>query len=471
MERTGEYLDASSRMLDYRGMRTLFSSDSVYQAWLDIEAAAAIVQSEMGIIPPGAGEAIAAYCRLDRLDMKRVEDEYATVRHPLVPLLHELARQCGPDYGRYVHWGLATQNIQQTGTLLLLQRGHKVLLDLLADILGHLGDMAIRYADTPMAGRTHGQHAVPITLGFKLAIWIDELLQARERFLTLEHRVFTATMGGAVGAFNAIGPLGPEMQRRVAARLGMHDMSLPSRTNRTHMCEYVQLLALTASTFHKIAEEVAQSSSVEYGELFEVFSDGVIGSSTMPQKVNPKLSMGTMANCHKLYALSAMVLANAHRPFEGDANANIIYDTGCGEAMEVAIAIFVRAEALVGGMRPDVERMRRNLYAGGGRIFSEGIMMQLASTLGKGGAHDYVYRAAMDSLAGKGSFFKLLQADEMAAHLFEETPHGLDLKPNGQFGLSVDYARAFGQSACEAKRIHYGSARDVLPQVASAASA
>ncbi len=104
------------------------------------------------------------------------------------------------------------------------------------------------------------------------------------------------------------GPVGPAMQKRVAELLGMHEMALPSRTNRTHMCEYVQLLALTASTFHKIADEVAQCSSAEYGELFEVFSDGVVGSSTMPQKVNPKLSMGIMANCQKLYALSSMIL-------------------------------------------------------------------------------------------------------------------------------------------------------------------
>src|SRR5690606_11609158 len=118
----------------------------------------------------------------------------------------------------------------------------------------------------PMAGRTHGQHAVPITLGFRFAIWIDEFLQALERLRAIEPRVFTVTMGGAVGAFSALGPRGPEMQARVAQKLGMHDMSLPSRWNRTHMCEYVQLLALCATTFHKIAEEVAQSSSVEYGE-------------------------------------------------------------------------------------------------------------------------------------------------------------------------------------------------------------
>jgi adenylosuccinate lyase len=446
MKRTAEYADASSRMLNYRGARDLFCTDGVYQAWLDIEAAVAIEQGEMGLIPANAAKVIAENARLDRLDMERVEREYAVQRHPLMPLLGELVRRCG-DAGRFVHWGLATQNVQQTGTLLLARQGHGVLLSVLSDILARLGALATEHADTPMAGRTHGQHAVPITLGFKFAIWIDELLQAHERLRAVEPRVFAVTMGGAVGAFSAMGPRGPELQKRVAARLGMHDMSLPSRSNRTHMCEYVQLLALCASSFHKIADEIAQSSSVEYAELFEVHSDGVVGSSTMPQKVNPKLSMGLMANCQKLYALSSMILQTAHRPFEGDAFANVIYDNGTAEAMELAIAIFVRAEALIGGLRPDPARMRENLDRSDGRIFSEGIMMRLAPSLGREEAHHLVYRAAMDSQKGGPSFLERLRTPQTEAILFEETEAGPRLRADGQFGLSPQIARDFGARA------------------------
>lgn len=453
MKRTAEYTDASSRMLNYRQMRDLFSQDNIYQTWLDIEAAAAGVQGDMNIIPAEAARTIARNCRIDRLDMDAVEAEYAHTRHPLMPLLHELIRKCGED-GKFVHWGLATQNIQQTGVLLLTLRGHRMMTDVLSGILDHLGEMAIRHADTPMAGRTHGQHAVPITLGFKFAIWIDELLQHYERLQALETRVFTVTMGGAVGAFSAIGPRGPEMQARIAERLGMHDMSLPSRSNRTHMCEYVQLLALMASTFHKIADEVAQSSSVEFGELFEVFSDGVIGSSTMPQKVNPKLSMGLMANCHKLYALSSMLLTTAHRPFEGDACANVVYDSGCAEAVELAIAILARAEALITGLRPDTQRMARNLDESEGRIFAEGIMMKLAPRLGKSGAHDLVYDAAMTSRAGGAPFLELLDTPETHDLLFETGQKPLRLKSDGQFGIAPDQARQFGQRARDLARRH-----------------
>ncbi|AZB66337.1 adenylosuccinate lyase (plasmid) [Cereibacter sphaeroides] len=451
MERTAEYIDATSRMLDYRGSRELFAPGAVYQAWLDIEAAVALVQGEMGLIPTEAAATIARTARVACLDMERVERDYVRQRHPLMPLLGELVRKCG-EAGRYVHWGLATQNIQQTGTLYLALRGHRILLAVLDEILGHLGRLATAHADTPMAGRTHGQHAVPITLGFKFAIWIDELLQARERLRSVEARVFTVTMGGAVGAFSALGARGPEMQDRVAERLGMHSMSLPSRSNRTHMCEYVQLLALCASSFHKIAEEVAQSSSVEYAELFEVHSDGVIGSSTMPQKVNPKISMGLMANCQKLYALSSMMLQTAHRPFEGDACANVIYDNGTAEAMELATAIFIRAEALVAGLRADPARMEENLHSSDGRIFSESIMMKLAPAMGRGEAHDLVYRAAMDSREGGPGFFERLSAPGVAEILFEEgAGQGRPrLKAEGHFGLSPEIARDFGARALRA---------------------
>ena len=459
MERTGEYIDASSRMLDYRGVRDLYSQRSVYQAWLDIEAAVALAQAEIGMIPEDAARTIADTCHLEKLNLEKVEKEFASVRHPLVPLLNELVRQCGEYAGKYVHWGLATQNIQQTGTLYLAKRAHGVLLDVLTEILGHLGGFAVKYAAAGMAGRTHGQHAVPITLGFKIAIWIDELLQAHERLRSAEHRVFAAMMGGAVGSFSAIGPEGLEMQKRVAQRLGMSEMALPSRTNRTHMCEYIQILALTASTFHKISEEVAQGSAVEFGELFEVFSNGVVGSSTMPQKVNPKLSMGIMSNCQKLYALSSMILNTAHRPFEGDAYANVIYDSGCAEAIEVAIGIFVRAEALIKGLRADTDRMLHNLGLSEGLIFSEGIMMSLAQTVGKHEAHDIVYDAAMQARHEGKSFFELLATPEHKAVLFEEGEDDLRLKREHQFGLAAEMARDFGAKAIALREKHLAASQ------------
>ena len=174
----------------------------------------------------------------------------------------------------------------------------------------------------------------------------------------------------------------------------------------------------------------------------------------MPQKVNPKLSMGIMANCQKLYALSSMILSAAHRPFEGDAYANVIYDTGCGEAMEVAIGLFVRTEALVAGLRPDTERMRRNLDLTGGLIFSEGIMMKVAQTRGKHDAHDLVYDAAMTARRENKPFFELLAATDLKDMLFEDVGGKLQLRTEDQFGISADIARDFGARAQKLSQEH-----------------
>lgn len=167
----------------------------------------------------------------------------------------------------------------------------------------------------------------------------------------------------------------------------------------------------------------------------------------MPQKVNPKLSMGIMANSQKLYALSSMVLSAAHRPFEGDAYANIIYDSGVAEAIEVSIGLFVRAHALITGLRPDTARMTQNLYSNDGLIFSEGIMMKLAPQLGKQHAHDLVYEAAMRSRQEDKTFFELLSNPDTNSILFEDDQDSLKLKHDQQFGLSSAIAQEFAHAA------------------------
>src|SRR5262249_35777662 len=155
--------------------------------------------------------------------------------------------------------------------------------EIVRDILSHLGRHARTHAAAAMAGRTHYRHAVPITFGFKVAVWIEEMLEAVDRLAEARKRAFVVMAGGAVGCLSAIGRIGPDFQSRVAQRLDMGEMAIPSRAIRTHMCEYVNALSLMASVCHRIAEEVYQASSEEYGELNEKRFEGSIGSSTMPQ--------------------------------------------------------------------------------------------------------------------------------------------------------------------------------------------
>ena len=181
------------------GVRALFAEDSRYQAWLDVEAALAQAQAELGIIPPHAAEEITRKARLALLDRAAIRAGLERTGHSLVPLIWELDRVCDGDAGGYVHWGATTQNVTQTGQLLLTRRAHAIFLRQLATLLEVLGPLAERAKDMLLPGRTHGQHALPATFGFKVAVWIDELCRHVDRLRGCESRVFVAMLGGGAG--------------------------------------------------------------------------------------------------------------------------------------------------------------------------------------------------------------------------------------------------------------------------------
>jgi len=181
------------------GVRPLFDESNRWQSWLDVEVALAKAQAELGIIPTSAADVIASKARLDKLDDAAIREGLLRTGHPLVPLVWELARVCGDKAGGYVHWGATTQNILEAGDNLLLKQAHGIFLKQFSVLLTALANVAERSADMAMPGRTHGQHAVPVTFGYKVAVWIDELVRHVERLRALEERVFVAMMGGAAG--------------------------------------------------------------------------------------------------------------------------------------------------------------------------------------------------------------------------------------------------------------------------------
>src|SRR5947209_5331239 len=210
-------LPTAARVAD-PGIRALYKQENRWQAWLDVEVALARAQAELDIIPKEAAEAIARAARLDLLDRKRIDEGFARTGHTIVPLVWELGRVVGEPHGGWVHWGATTQNITQTGDLLVLRQAHRVFLRLIGGALAAAADLAERGAELPMAGRTHGQHAVPATFGFKVAVWIDELSRHVERFRQAAPRIFVAMLGGAAGTFASLGAEGPAVQ----AEIGKH---------------------------------------------------------------------------------------------------------------------------------------------------------------------------------------------------------------------------------------------------------
>ena len=363
-------------------MRALFARQYRWQCWLDVEAALAAAGAECGVIPVAAAEAIASAARLAGLDVARIQRGIAETSHPLMALVTELAMAAG-EHGGWVHWGATTQNITQTGDVLVLREAHRKILRLLAGVLSAAADLTERTAGMLAAGRTHGQHAVPITFGFKPAGWIDELVRHVTRLRSAEGRVFTAMTGGAVGNFASLGRAGPPVQDAVAARLGLVPMAVPSRAIVDSFAEYVCLLGLLGATGTRIALEVFQLMKTELAEASEPAPPGTVGSSTMPHKRNPQLSDDCITIGAQLRALVPLALEGVLHDHEVDGAHSAMLDDALERACVLAGDLLVRLEVIVSGLEVDPARMRANLTLSDGMISSEAVMLELGQAIGQ----------------------------------------------------------------------------------------
>src|SRR5512134_2637959 len=426
--------EPTSLRIDDPGVRALFTEAARFQSWLDVEAALAEAQAELGIIPEAAAREIVRKAHLEHLDLAAVRAGLAKTGHPLVPLVWALDQACEGDAGGYVHWGATTQNVTQTGQLLQVRRAHDIFLRQLAAVLTRLADLAERTKDVLLPGRTHGQHAVPATFGFKVAVWIDELCRHVERLRGCEGRVFVAMLGGGAGTLASLGEPGLATQDKLAARLGMRPMSMPARTIGDHQAEYVLLLGMLAATTSKIGREIYTLMKQEFGEVEEPVPPGTVGSSTMPQKRNPKLAQDIVAGATQVRALVPLALEAMQTEHEADRTTSMMMDQALTEACGLTGDILVRLVALFGGLQVFPERMRKNLDLSGGLIMAEALMLELGKRIGRQRAHDVVYDAAQAAATQGRPFRELLAADErVTAHL-----------ASGQIAALLDPARYTG---------------------------
>ncbi|WP_129727634.1 class-II fumarase/aspartase family protein [Ectobacillus funiculus] len=439
--------DSKSKTMNDRGIKYLLTNEAKYQAWLDVEAALAKAQAEFDIIPSEAAKNIELACKLENVDLEQMDKIQQKIGHGFVPFLKVLVQACDQESGKYVHYGVTTQNIQQTAQLLIMKRIHDKFLEVVGEILKNLAKLAEDNKDTVLPGRTHGKHAIPITYGYKVSVWISELIASVERMEEVQKRVFTVMMGGAVGAFNSSGEVGRKVQHRVAALLNMHSMDIPSRNMSTHKMEYIMTLSLLASTCHKIAEEVYYTSIEEFGEVSEGFQEGTVGSSTMPHKINPKLSKGIIANSQKLYSLVSMGLYSCSRPFEGDSTSYMLFDAALEEALSLTTEILLRGEELTRTLTINKEKMYKNVLINNGLDNSEFVMMEIARELGKDAAHSLVYELVMKSYLEGKSYFDVLSENPIIAGTFTEEQIREMLDPKNYIGLSTQLAEEFSLKA------------------------
>jgi adenylosuccinate lyase len=415
-------------------LRAIFSDSNRVQKWYDFEAALALEQAAMGIIPEEAAKEIAANASVDNVDIEKIAAEIRRIKHPLVPALKAVEERCKPGLGEYIHFGPTTQDVLDTGTVLQLKDAHAIYLRDMKAIGNALAKLARDHKATPMVGRSHGVQALPITFGHKAAIWLSEMGRNFERLRETEKRVFVGGMVGAVGTQASFGPKAPELEERLMKRLGLNVADINWQPARDRFAEYVSVLGIIAGTLGKIANEIVTLEHTEIGELYEPFSAGKVGSSTMPHKRNPSTCEAVVANSRAIRYNVAFMLECMVIEHERDGSAWRGEWKAVGESCLMAGAMLGMMKYVLEGLHVDADNMRKNLDSLGGFLLSERVMFNLSDKVGKQTAHDLVYEASMHGIENGVTFEQALMesqrvrdamsADELRAALDPTTYTG-----------------------------------------------
>ena len=421
-------------------LRAVFSDIAQLQRWLDFEAALARAEAVEGLVPQEAADEITRKARAELIDLDALREGVNYTGHPLISLVRQLAALCEGEAGRYVHWGATTQDVTDTGLMLQAKTAHEIILRDLRDLARVLAALAVRERNTLQAGRTHGQHATPITFGFKVAVWLDEAARHIERFEQAGPRCLVGEFAGASTTLASIGADADKalaVQRRLMADLAIGVPAIGWHAARDRFAELGMLWAMVAGTMGKIAHEVILLQKSEVMELEEPHHHGKVGSSTMPHKRNP---MG----CEGIMALSRLARSLAPSLLESLATAEHERDwaavhTEWSALPEIAIvtgAAVAQTRDVVKDLIVYRDRMRQNVDALHGLILSEAVMLALGEYVGRQEAHDIVYEAAMTAFETRRPLKELLLADEqVTAHL---SPGQIDelLRPEAYTGLA-----------------------------------
>ncbi|MBN9099916.1 MULTISPECIES: adenylosuccinate lyase family protein [unclassified Pseudonocardia] len=381
----------------------IFDEPAMVQSWLDILVALARAQAALGIVPPAAAEAIAAGARVEALDLGFVAEQTRLTSHSTLGLIRGLQQVLPPDVREHVYVGATVQDVTDTwfGTV-LRDVGAIVHRDLLAveDLL--LG-LATEHRDTVMAGRTHGQPGSPVTFGFKVASWADEVRRHLDRLAGGRERWGVGQLAGAVGALAFFGADGPELRRRFCAGVGLADPGISWLTSRDRIAEFGGVLAMVCGTLARIGVEVYELARPEIGELTEPAAAGAVSSITMPHKRNPEIGehLDTLARLAR--SSSAVLLEGMVAGHERDGRAWKAEWIALPEICQLTAAALHLARGLLAGLEVHPEAMAATLDRFGG-LGSERVLAGLAGRLGKHRAqqvmHEVLREDGTDLAAG-----------------------------------------------------------------------
>ena len=386
-------------------MKRVWSDESKFAKWLEVEIAVCEAWAELDVIPREAVPKI----KLARLNLKRMEEILKETRHDMTAFLGSVAESLG-DESRFIHLGLTSSDVIDTALSLQLVEATEILSQDIKELISVLAQKAIKHKYTAMIGRTHGVHAEPLSFGLKLALWIEEMKRNRQRLSEAKRAIAVGKISGAVGTYAT---LSPKVEERACARLGLAPAPVSSQIlQRDRHAQFMTTLAIIASSLEKFATEIRGLQRTETREVEEPFGVNQTGSSAMPHKRNPELCerICGLARLVRGYALTSMENISLwhERDISHSSTERIILPDSC-LALDYSLALFT---SVMRQLQIYPQRMKRNIGLTKGLIFSQRVMLALIDKgLSRQKAYEMVQRNAMKAWQGNKNFLSLLKAD------------------------------------------------------------
>jgi 3-carboxy-cis,cis-muconate cycloisomerase len=398
-------------------MRQVWSDENRVQKYLDFEKALAVAQARLKIIPQEACDEIVKHCSVDKIDMAKLKEATERIGYPVLPVVQQLVKLCKDGLGEWSHWGATTQDITDTATVLQIKESLALIEQEITGISDALAALAKKYRDTPMAGRSNLQQAVPITFGYKMATMLSAFERHKQRLNELRPRVLVGEFGGAAGTLSSLGKDGLRCQVELMKELDLGQPAISWHTVRDTIAEVGCFLGLVTGSCGKIAFDVKLLMQTEVEEVQEPFHQGRGSSSTMPQKRNPISSVYITAQTAIVKQLVAALLEAMVEDHERATGPWEIEWITLPEIFMLAAGALAQTRFLVEGLQVNEQKMRENIFITKGLIMSEAVMMGLGDKMGRNYAHDVVYDICREVVkTGRPLIDLLEESDEIKKH-------------------------------------------------------
>jgi 3-carboxy-cis,cis-muconate cycloisomerase len=423
-------------------MRAIMGERAYLQRMLEVEAALARAQARLGLIPAEAATAITEAAEVEKLDITALAAATRNMGFPTVGLVKQLSALAGPEAGRWTHYGATTQDILDSALVLQLRDALALLEADLDRLIEAVAALARAHRGTVMAGRTHAQQALPITFGYKAAVWLDPLITMRERLVQLRPRVLRLQFGGAVGTLASLGADGLRVAEELGAELELPTATIPWHVARDAVAELGCWCGMLGGTLAKPANDILWLMQSEVGEASEPAAPGKGGSSTMPQKRNPIGCEYVVVQAKTAQTLVPQLLGAMMHEHERGAGPMQLEHLALGQALVLAHGALATLLPIAEGLQVDAARMRRNLDAGGGLVMAEAVMMGLAPRLGRGTAHEVVHHACDVAMAEGIHLAAALAREARVTEVLDEAGIARLTDPAGYLGAASAFVDA-----------------------------